>query len=192
MIKSVNLQRILLLIALAAILAVTLVLLSGQEELDQPVYYAAGKEASLVAEGKEVPENSTDRASQPAPSTTRRAAGRLQPIRYSPANCIGYSRNPHKSTTIADTIKGLTEFECDYFVTSVRTRAQLWRNRWWGFEKVGKVGDNTNDPAKHVQASAKYGNCENNKWRTEGDHWSVEDGETYTAHTMKYKDVTNC
>lgn len=113
---------------------------------------------------------------------------------YSPAGCYGTSHNPHKSNTPGVGIKGVTEFECvNYKVKSLRTRAQLWRKRWWGYEKIGKVGDNTNAPASHVQASATWGPCENNRYRTEGDHWSDEgsDGIFY-AHTMKYADVNTC
>jgi hypothetical protein len=107
----------------------------------------------------------------------------------SPAGCVGKSNNPHKT---GSNIKGLTQIDCDDAVDELQTTAQLWRKRWWGYEKVGKKGDQTNHDKFGVKAGGIYGECENNKWRTEGEHWSDEDGVTYYAHTFRYNTVTSC
>lgn len=106
----------------------------------------------------------------------------------SPAGCVGKSNDPHKSATGG--VKGVTQVDCLRPVGRLRTTAQLWRKRWWGYEKVGTKGDNTNFSSAHVKASGNYSTCQRNRWRTEGEHWSVEGGRTYYAHTMNYNDVT--
>lgn len=109
---------------------------------------------------------------------------------FSPAGCVGKSNNPHKDTY--GHIKGVTQIDCLYSVPKLRTTAQLWRKRWWGYEKVGTKGDNTNYNTWQVKASGIFYGCQNNWWRTEGEHWSWEGGKTYYAHTMKYAEVTTC
>lgn len=107
----------------------------------------------------------------------------------SPAGCVGKSNDPHKATTTGG-IKGVTQIDCLRSVGRLRTTAQLWRKRWWGYEKVGSKGDNTNYSTWQVKASGNYSTCESNRWRTEGEHWSTENGRTYYAHTMNYNDVS--
>jgi hypothetical protein len=46
--------------------------------------------------------------------------------------------------------------------------------------------------AAQVKASGIYGACENNAWRTEGEHWSTEVDGTFYGHTIRYADVKNC
>jgi hypothetical protein len=108
----------------------------------------------------------------------------------SPAGCQGKSNWAHKE--MGGTIKGVTQVDCLYSVSSVRTTAQLWRNRWWGYEMVGIKGDNTNLNSNQVKASGLYNLCENNSWRTEGEHESLESDGDYYTHTMVYAEVTNC
>jgi hypothetical protein len=75
-------------------------------------------------------------------------------------------------------------------VYKLQTTSQLWRHRWWGYEKVGTKGNNINYNIAHQKASGIYSVCESNDWRTEGEHWSTEGGDVYYAHTFKYKTVT--
>jgi len=117
-------------------------------------------------------------------------SGGVTTLGVSPAGCIGKSNNPHKDTY--GRIKGVTQIDCLYSVPKLRTTAQLWRKRWWGYEKVGTKGDNTNYNTWQVKASGIFYGCQNNWWRTEGEHWSWEGGTTYYAHTMKYAEVTTC
>jgi hypothetical protein len=107
----------------------------------------------------------------------------------SPAGCTGTANNPHIT---GGNIKGVTQFDCNYSVYKLHTTAQLWRHRWWGYEKVGTKGDNTNYNVAHQKASAYYYACENNDWRNEGEHWSTEGGITYYAHTMNYEEIKKC
>jgi hypothetical protein len=121
-----------------------------------PVAYA-GQAPSPSDQSLLVRSSATTRNPLPAP---RRA------LSISPAGCNGKSNWAHKDT--GGTIKGVTQVDCLYSVSSVRTTAQLWRDRWWGYEMVGTKGDNTNPNSKQVKASGLYNHCENNKWRTEG------------------------
>lgn len=146
---------------------------------------------ALVTPQRELP-GTKETPEQPAASLVSgdfRSEGGIQShaVEYSPAGCVGKSNNPHE--TVYGYIKGVTQVDCDAFVSELRTTAQLWRLRWWGYEKVGTKGDNTNQWDDQVKASAKYDWCESNRWRTTGDHWSVERGKTYTAHTWRYADV---
>ncbi len=43
-----------------------------------------------------------------------------------------------------------------------------------------------------VKASGTFGTCQVNNWRTSGQHWSWEHGETYYLETMKPADVPAC
>lgn len=107
----------------------------------------------------------------------------------SPAGCIGKSNYPHQSSVLLG-IKGVSQIDCNYAVEKLRTTAQLWRKRWWGYQKVGTKGDNTNYLAYQVKASGYYGACEENRWRLEGEHWSWESSGIYYGHTWAYNDVT--
>jgi hypothetical protein len=133
---------------------------------------------------------SADDLSFPSGQVLRASGGRPQGVEPSPSGCFGRSNNPHKDTE--GTIKGLTQIDCEIRVASLHTTAQLWRKRWWGYQSVGSIGDNTNATAIQVKASSVYGACENNKWRTEGEHWSTEATGTYYAHTLQYADVDKC
>lgn len=110
-------------------------------------------------------------------------------LELSPNRCEGKSNNPHPSRSERGIIKGLTEIKCEgQEVLSLRTTAQLWRRRWWGFEKVGQPGENINtsvdwggnDP--FVKATARFPGCETNTWRVSGQHWSVEGNGDKTYH----------
>jgi hypothetical protein len=119
------------------------------------------------------------------------------PVEFSPAGCVGKSNNPHRTWGGSSyIIKGVSQIDCLSYVSSLRTTAQLWRKRWWGYEKVGTKGDNTDPPpgtsARQVKASGVFYGCENNTWRLTSDHWSVENGKTYTASTIRYASVTTC
>ncbi len=141
---------------------------------------------------------------QVGPNTAERPEGPLQPIvgegtrevgptegtrALSPAGCIGKSNNPHQSGW---EVKGVTQIDCNWAVNSLRTTAQVWRHRWWGYEKIGIKGDNTNPWDDQVKASG-FGDtaCETNWYRTSGEHWSLEGTTTYYLSTLKNAEV-NC
>jgi hypothetical protein len=118
-------------------------------------------------------------------------ATRDQGVKFSPAGCVGKVNNPHQSTKepTKGKIKGHAEANCEATVDSLYMKVQLWRHRWWGYEKVGKPGNNTNEDTKHTGASGVFDGCEENDWRTEANGTSVEDGEEYYAHGFKYAAV---
>lgn len=122
-----------------------------------------------------------------------------QAIVPSPKGCDGWSNNPHRSWDAGNHgVKGVTEINCQgRDVAQLRTTAQVWRNRWWGYEKVGFEGENTNTPrdwgwTPMVKASGTFATCQVNSWRTSGQHWSWEYGETYYLETMKHADIATC
>ena len=129
---------------------------------EEPVY---GEEGDLVVEGQE---------------------GFL--VDPSPAGCVGKANNPHKTDTRK--IKGVAQTGCNYSV-SLKVTSQLWRKRWWGYEKVGSKGNNSRY-TNLIKASGLFNGCQNNWWRTEGEHWSYEASGTYYRHTMRYNEVTRC
>jgi hypothetical protein len=105
----------------------------------------------------------------------------------SPAGCVGRANNPHKT---GNSVKGVTQTDCLEPVPRLRATSQLWRHRWWGYEKVGSKGNNTNYNSWQVKASGLFSPCQTNSWRTEGEHWSYETSGTYYFHSMKYADVS--
>jgi hypothetical protein len=119
--------------------------------------------------------------------------GSTVPVELSPAGCVGKSNNPHATNDDYGRriVKGISQIDCTSWVYSLRTTAQLWRKRWWGYEKVGTKGDNTNCcDVRQVKASGTFYPCQNNTWRLTADHWSVEyNGKTYTASTIRYATV---
>jgi hypothetical protein len=110
----------------------------------------------------------------------------------SPAGCYGQSNNPHISTSSATLgkIKGYAFSKCSSNVASLSIRTSLWRHRWWGYEEVDSKSG-TESPGYKIGRSGVY-SCQNNTWRTVGEHTSVEGSGTYSAETMNYKDITNC
>lgn len=118
------------------------------------------------------------------------AAPRSLLFSYSPAGCKGKSHNAHHTDPI---IKGVGQTKCDILVSELHVTAQLWRLRWWGFQRVGDPGPRTNSWSALVKGSARFNGCENNTWRTTSFHYSIEGGVTYTASSVGNEvDISTC
>ena len=62
--------------------------------------------------------------------------------------------------------------------------SQLWKKRWWGWQKAGYKSTITDTWDDQVKASGTYYPCESNDWRTEGEYWSYESGLWYYATNL--------
>lgn len=130
------------------------------------------------------PTETTDAASQEVPLTAGPTAGaRGAAADPSPSDCWGYSHRPHKSHHNPDRVNAEARTTCDNNVPRIHAHAQLWEDRWWGFDRVGNTGDTTKNNKRKVSAFANW-ECRNNTFRLTGSHEVVDvDGETYTAST---------
>ena len=107
--------------------------------------------------------------------------GGVSAAALSPANCRGKSNNPHYSTGGGGQIKGVAQIDCDSAVQTLIVTSQLWKKRWWGWQKAGYKPTITDTWDDQVKASGTYYPCESNDWRTEGEYWSYESGLWYYA-----------
>lgn len=131
-------------------------------------------------------------AQQPADGGDTTAAVAAAPI--SPANCWGYSNDPHISTssgTLGD-IKGYAYSECDWYPDVLYIKASVWRDRWWGYQQMGEAPEATTTTARRIGRSGRWNGCDNNTWRTVGNHYSIEYGTKYSTETMQYKEIARC
>jgi hypothetical protein len=87
-------------------------------------------------------------------------------------------------------VKGFSFTRCDQAVPLVEVRAEVWRKRWWGYQHVGRDGYAVNRNDSYEANSARYSPCEENTWRTVGQHHIFDhDRRDYFAETMKYAGV---
>jgi hypothetical protein len=108
----------------------------------------------------------------------------------SPSQCRGKSNDPHKASSTDNAVKGFAETSCVANVPYIEVGASVWRKRWWGYEKVGTPGFNSETNWYYRGASGIYRPCEVNRWRTVGQHAVRDvDGEWYSLETIKYADV---
>lgn len=108
----------------------------------------------------------------------------------SPSQCRGKSNDPHKASSTDNAVKGFAETSCAANVPYIEVGASVWRKRWWGYEKVGTAGFNSEANWNYQGASGIHCPCEVNRWRTVGRHAVRDvDGEWYSLETIKYADV---
>jgi hypothetical protein len=114
--------------------------------------------------------------------------------RLSPSLCEGASDDPHKSTTSG--YEGRINFHarsnCKVIVPRMKTTAQLWQHRWWGWQRFGAKGviDEAN---RKSQDTYSNGECRNNTFRGTGYHEVMDtDQRTYKASTESHHQKFRC
>jgi hypothetical protein len=118
-----------------------------------------------------------------------------QEVTYSPAGCSIKANNPHKSTSppTRGMIKGYSLSQCTVSVDTLHVKSTVWRKAWWGgYQQKGAAGEGTVSNLRKVGRSGVWSGCEDNRWRTVGNGYSIEGGKKYSAEHIKYADVTNC
>jgi hypothetical protein len=109
----------------------------------------------------------------------------------SPSQCRGQSNNPHKASSVDNSVKGFAFTECVANVPYIEVNTSVWRRRWWGYQHVGTDGFNSTTWWYYQGASGVYSPCEVNRWRTVGNHVVEDiDSEWYSVETMQYADVS--
>jgi hypothetical protein len=89
------------------------------------------------------------------------------PVPANPASCSTNAHDPHPSGHVSGTINAEIRQSCTLTPTSVRAKAQLWENRWWGYDQIGTPGDVTRHGVRSVSAFASAP-CRNNSIRVTG------------------------
>lgn len=133
----------------------------------------------------------------PSSSLARTSGGEvgIMQVIPAPSGCNGYANNPHRSTsspTYGQT-KGFSTTQCINSVPFIEVKSEVWRSRWWGYERKGVTGHNYQYNGSFQGVSGIWQCCENNTWRTVGWHHVTDgDGVDYYAETMKYADINSC
>lgn len=98
-----------------------------------------------------------------------------------PSGCLGKAMYPHNSHHVNGTINAEARTWCKNKVPRIHAFGQLWQKRWWGYQKVGKVGNVTKTNQKKVSAFANWG-CKNNTFRLTSSHSVTDvDGKVYSV-----------
>lgn len=109
----------------------------------------------------------------------------------SPSGCMGQSNNPHKASSVENAVKGFAFTRCNRAVPLIEVRAEVWKKRWYGYQHVGVDGYSVNRNDSYEANSGRYSPCENNTWRTVGQHHVYDhDRRDYLAETMRYAGVS--
>lgn len=121
------------------------------------------------------------------------ASGRVTST-VSPAGCYGKANDPHRSYDTPKYVKGTAQSQCRVGVDRLGATGSIWRQRFWGWQMMGSRNTNSKGPTwGTVKASGWWLGCDTGrKWRTVGNHWSVENGRTYTAETFAFRDYVRC
>jgi len=114
----------------------------------------------------------------------------------SPARCGVSAHNPHFTYYKGqEVIKGVGEATCNYSVPKLYVKAQLWRTRWWGWEKVG-YSPPASTTWKSKYKSTAYWNRSNcsgtHNWRTTAYGYSLENGKKYESSRTGYSLRLSC
>ena len=109
----------------------------------------------------------------------------------SPHLCRGQSNLPHRSTHNPANVNGEARTYCRAgAVPYLWAEAQLWEDRWWGWDKVGTPV--ARSAANRTTVSAFDATaCRNNLWRTTGRH-VVTDGGPYSGETVSGGNRVTC
>ncbi|MBB1255466.1 hypothetical protein [Streptomyces alkaliterrae] len=84
--------------------------------------------------------------------------------------CDFTAHNPHNSHHNPGRTNGEAVVDCKKNQPEIRVTAQLWEDRWWGWDRIGKKGDVTRHNKKKVKANGND-KCRNNKHRLTGNSW---------------------
>lgn len=97
----------------------------------------------------------------PAPVTEQAAT---------PSGCKGSLGLPHKSKHVAGTINSSGKTHCTLGpVPRIYVSAQLWEQRWWGWDRVGNFDSQVRTPGQKVRAFSSW-ECRKNWFRVTTRH----------------------
>ena len=61
---------------------------------------------------------------------------------------------------------------CDYRMARLHVWAQLWEDRWWGWDRIGVRGSRTSNKVTHATVHAND-RCRNNHIRATSGGWAM-------------------
>lgn len=110
------------------------------------------------------------------------AAAMSTPVPVSPSGCYQRVDNPHRSLH-KGWIAGELTTQCRNPVPEINQTAQLWEQRWWGWDRVGSKGAKHAFWKRYLKSWAKV-TCRNSHLKTTGTGYVVDlDGSHYYAST---------
>ncbi len=83
--------------------------------------------------------------------------------------CRVKANTPHLSHHQRDRVNGEIRVECKHNQPHIKVTAQLWETRWWGWDRIGALGETTKKNKRKVSAFSNSGCNDGMTLRVTGD-----------------------
>lgn len=111
------------------------------------------------------------------------------PGAYNPAKCVTTANDPHPSGHVPGKINAEIRQKCPLSVSDISAEAQLWEDRFWGWDKIGSPGFAGPKTGSQISAFA-HADCRDNDIRVTGyGHYSWNGAHVQSVEVSKTKHV---